>query len=1355
MLVTQDTINHLSQKRHLVMTKDRYFVVQKTKYLHALLNKDLNENLSEIEKECKNLEEKIEKSLAVVSERGAAMPIIDFPAALPISDKREEIAEVIQQNQVVILAGETGSGKTTQLPKICLSIGRGVRGLIGHTQPRRIAARTVASRIAEELKCNVGELVGYQIRFNDQASDSTAIKLMTDGILLAEIQKDRYLSRYDTIIIDEAHERSLNIDFLLGYLKQLLPKRPDLKVIITSATIDLEKFSKHFNDAPIIEVSGRTYPVDVLYRPPLETDSESQIDAIVNAVSEITSLGSQGDILIFLSGERDIRETALRLRREAAGTLSQAHLSVVPLYARLSIAEQNKIFQPHRGRRIVLATNVAETSLTVPGIRYVIDPGYARISRYSFRTKVQRLPIEAISQASANQRKGRCGRVSEGVCIRLYSEDDFVSRPEFTDPEVLRTNLAAVILQMAQLKLGDVKHFPFVDMPDHRLINDGHRLLQELQATNARQQLTNIGRRLSQLPVDPRFGRMILAADDEACLQEVLIIISALSIQDPRERPADKRQAADQKHREYWHEDSDFLAYVNLWKVCEEQRQTLSNNLFKKWSQQQYLSHNRLREWRDLHKQVTVAARQLGLNVTPQEKPTHYSAVHRALLSGLLGNIGQLSKEKMDHKTLGEYQGARNRRFSLFPGSSQFKKKPEWIAAGELLETSKLYAHTIAKIDTEWVLSLAQHLVKRNHIEPHYDAKSGQVMAYEKVTLYGLVLIEKKAVSYGTLDPVLSREIFLRTALVEGRYVDHKRIKNSLRQCSAATHFYCYQQALLKELHDVEAKSRRRDILVDDEELFHFYNERVPADVINLEGFESWRKTIEHQQPRLLFIDRGRLMQRSDTHVTAAQFPDNITFKGQGVNGLHVPVNYHFDPIHRDDGVTITVPMSVLHLLSPQRLEWLVPGLLSEKITAMIKALPKQWRKQFAPVPSTVEKILPAFLGNKEFSDQNNHTRHLAEFLAEQLYRHKGVDVPKTCWQAIEIDDYYSMNIHVIDEAGKLLDQGRDLVLLRERYRDQLQDQLQVAGNDFEQQGLVEWNFGDLPEIYTLDQGALKITVYPGLLDCQESVNLTLYDNPQQALVNSVRGQVRLAVLSQAQTVKYLRKNLLKNKELGLSLVDMGSRDQVIDDIICTAVRQTCFDYALFDSGSSDTNACDCNIIRQQSDFLKVVDRGKSDWVARAEQIAQLLVSALDQVNALKKQIKKFKNPLVLTYAVADIQQQLPRLFYSGCLYLTPLKWLQQYSRYLKAISLRLEKVPTNVNQDRALIAEIELLWKPYQERLSTDSEGIRLFNQLFNKELQEYRWMVEELRVSLFAQSLGTLLPVSIKRLNKQWEKC
>ncbi len=820
-----------------VMAQDRFRLLRRLSEL---------EKLARANKPCEQALEKWQQQLQVsqtkVANRKLLIPVvIDFPN-LPVCEKREEIAQIIANNQVIVLAGETGSGKTTQIPKICLSLGRGTAGLIGHTQPRRIAANTVATRIAEELHTKLGDKVGYQVRFSDQSSDQTLIKVMTDGILLAEIQNDPYLNKYDTLIIDEAHERSLNIDFLLGYLKQLLPRRPDLKLIITSATIDLEKFSQHFNKAPVIEVSGRTYPVDIWYRPLFESqakddegeDTEQDIySAMVDAVHEIelhekTSGGPRGgDILIFMSGEREIREAADALRKAQF-----AHMEVVPFYARLSLAEQQRVFAPHTGRRIVLATNVAETSITVPGIRYVIDPGFARISRYSYRTKVQRLPIEPVSQASANQRKGRCGRVAEGVCIRLYSEQDFNNRPAFTDAEILRTNLAAVILQMLQLKMGDIHKFPFIDAPDHRLISDGYKLLEELQAVNAKNELTSVGIQLSKLPLDPRLARMLLAAQEQSCVRELLIIASALSVQDPRDRPVEKQQAADQSHRRFWADFSDFAGFVNLWDYFETQRQALSQNQLRKLCKKEFLNYTRLREWRDIHHQLCVAIKDLGFNVNAI--PAGYDPVHKALLSGLLGNLGFNHEER-------EYLGARNRKFTIFPGSSLIKKTPKWIMAAELIETSKLFAHTVAKIEPEWALAAAEHLVKRHYFEPHYNSQSGQVMAYEKVSLYGLTLIEKHSVIYSHIDPAVSREVFIRAVFVEGQYAEHPKRKNIQRK-GTVDDFFTHQQSLLKELDDLEAKSRRRDILADEQVIFEFYNEVIPEQIINLAGFENWRK---------------------------------------------------------------------------------------------------------------------------------------------------------------------------------------------------------------------------------------------------------------------------------------------------------------------------------------------------------------------------------------------------------------------------------------------------------------------------------------------------------------------------------
>lgn len=1360
-----DKLTHYRTLLNDVMTKDYFRLSSQMSRQFATLKKSLQseKNVSDEQKNEKSwdkLTAQIDASHARVEQRRAALPTVTFPAELPISEKRELIAETIAKHQVVVLAGETGSGKTTQLPKICLSIGRGVRGMIGHTQPRRIAARTVATRIAEELQTPLGESVGYQVRFTDQASDNTHIKLMTDGILLAEIQQDRFLSRYDTIIIDEAHERSLNIDFLLGYLKQLLPKRPDLKVIITSATIDVEKFSQHFNHAPVIEVSGRTFPVEVLYRPLLETandDSENNngvdmFSAMLAAIDEIRSTDKTGDMLIFFSGEREIREAALIIRRAQI-----PHTEVLPLYARLTVAEQNKIFQTHRGQRIVLSTNVAETALTVPGIRYVIDTGVARVSRYSFRTKVQRLPIEPISQASANQRKGRCGRVSDGVCIRLYSEDDFNQRPEFTDAEILRTNLAAVILQMAQLKLGDVRRFPFVDPPDYRLINDGNQLLQELQAMDERGRLLPLGRQLAALPVDPRLGRMLLAAKQKNCLHAVTIIVSALSVQDPRERPANKQQAADQAHRQWWDEKSDFIAYVNLWGAYEEQRQALSGNQLQKWCKKNFVAYMRMREWRDIHTQICIAIKRIGLNdknaggasvvsntdvnntdvnsAHINNTGINYDAVHSSLLSGLLGYIGFLSEEK---GTVGEYLGTRNRRFSLFPSSSQFKKKPKWIVAGQLLETSKLYAHSIANVDPKWILENAQHLIKRHHAEPHYTAKSGQVMAFEKITLYGIVLIEKKRVSYGTIDPQQSREIFIRSALVEGQYGDHGQVKQRLaRKPNTTSDFFVHQQKVLGELHELEAKSRRRDIVVDEEILFAFYDARLPESIVNLEGFEHWRKTIEKTDPKILFIDRDVLMQHDASNITEAQFPDELL-----VEGYTLPLSYHFEPNHADDGVSVHVPVTALHLISDEPLAWLVPGLLREKCIAMVKALPKQWRKHFVPVPSCIDKALGRL-------SPKQHT--LSDGLSAELLRQTGVKIPDELWSDVTLDSYYQMNIIVVDQHQKRIDSDRNLSVLKERYRDHVQEHLQIVGDDFERENLTEWDFGELPESYEIKQQGMSIRAYPAIVDRGHCVDIKLYDNPQEAIVDSVKGMVRLAVLSQKETVKYLQKNLFKGKELGLSVVDIGSKEQVVDDIICAAVKQVCF------SGKGDNlplfeqSPLTQVLIRHQSEFLAAVEQGRSQIVERAEALVACLTKAFTLVVAIKKTIKQAKNPLVMAYAAGDIQGQLQQLFYTGVAYNTPYFALQQYPRYLQAIQLRLDKVAANVNKDRALMAELAPLnarWADKVQQLGYAEVSLHL-------ELETYRWMLEELRVSFFAQTVKTVMPVSTKRLNKQWSLC
>ncbi len=870
--------------------------------------------------------------------RLAGVPKVTYPDNLPVSQKQAEIAKAIEEHQVVIIAGETGSGKTTQIPKICLALGRGVKGFIGHTQPRRLAARTVAARIAEEMESELGHYVGYKVRFTDQVSEQTHIKLMTDGILLAEIQNDRMLTQYDTIIIDEAHERSLNIDFILGYLKQLLPRRPDLKVIITSATIDPQRFSRHFNKAPVIEVSGRTYPVEVRYRP-LFVDKKGgdknegleerdELQGIFDAVEELAREGL-GDILIFMNGEREIRDTADALRK-----LNLRDTEVLPLYARLSNAEQNKVFQPHAGRRIVLATNVAETSLTVPGIRYVIDPGTARISRYSWRTKVQRLPIEPVSQASANQRKGRCGRVADGICIRLYSEEDFNSRPAFTDPEILRTNLASVILQMLALGLGNMEAFPFVEPPESRHIKDGLTLLKELEAVRelpatgdreAKLQLTETGRQLSRIPLDPRLAKMVISAAQTGCLSEVMVITSALSIQDPRERPMEKKQAADEQHRRFEDKDSDFLAFVNLWNYLKEQQDALGSNPFRRMCQKEFLSYLRVREWQDIHFQLRQTVKELGFKAN--HEPADFKTVHCALLTGLLSHIGNKDLEKP------EFLGARNGRFHLFPASGLFKKPPKWVMAAELVETSRLYARINAKIEPEWVEPLAGHLIKLHHSDPHWSKKNGAVMAKEKVTLYGLTLVNERTINFSRIDPALCRELFIRRALVEGDFETRHR-------------FFSDNRKLLAEVEALEHKSRRRDILVDDEDLFRFYDARLPEEVISTRHFDKWWKEAQKQDAELLNFEKEMLMKGDAAHISDLDYPN---FWQQG--RLKLKLTYQFEPGEAADGVTLHIPLPLLNQVEVKGFEWLIPGLRHELLVALIKSMPKPMRKNFVPAP--------------------------------------------------------------------------------------------------------------------------------------------------------------------------------------------------------------------------------------------------------------------------------------------------------------------------------------------------------------------------------------------------------------------
>ncbi|WP_240776269.1 ATP-dependent RNA helicase HrpA [Nitrincola alkalilacustris] len=1257
---------------------------------------------------------------------------------LPVSERREEIAHAIQNNQVVVIAGETGSGKTTQLPKICLELGLAENGLIGHTQPRRLAARTVAARIAEELESELGQLVGYQVRFHDQVSQASKIKLMTDGILLAETQHDRLLKKYSVLIIDEAHERSLNIDFLLGYLSQILPKRPDLKLIITSATIDLERFSQHFNNAPIIEVSGRTFPVEMLYRPlhELEEEDEKEQDlqqGILTAVDELVAIdrqkrsGGPGDILVFLPGEREIRETAESLRKaELRDT------EIIPLYARLSLAEQNRVFHDQRraGRRIVLATNVAETSLTVPGIRYVIDPGVARISRYSYRSKVQRLPIEAISQASANQRAGRCGRVAPGVCIRLYSEEDFKSRPAFTDAEIRRTNLAAVILSMLQLKLGDISLFPFIDPPDSRFINDGFKLLEELKAVGDKRHMTRIGRDLARLPVDPRIGRMLLEGAKLGALREVMIIASALSVQDPRERPHDKRQAADEKHKLFADDDSDFMTLLKLWELYEEQRQTLSQGQLRKWCQKHFISWVRMREWRDLHRQLLLSCRELGYresgasNAGSESKGSggavagnagssaavesaDYASIHRSLLAGLLSHIG-FKQEK------GEYLGARNRRFWIFPGSNLFKKNPKWIMAAEMLETSRLYAHQVAKIEPQWIEQPASHLVKKSWMEPHWEQKRAQVVATEQVTLYGLIIVPRRKVHYGSIDPIASHEIFIRSALVEGEYTTRAA-------------FFAHNRALLESVEGLEAKSRRRDLLVDEEVLYQFYAEKLDAlggaKIVNGQGFEHWRKEVEKSDPKALFMTEDDILQRSAGHITQQAYPDHLL-----IGDARYQLNYHFEPGAENDGVTIDVPLALLSALSVQRLDWLVPGMLADKVTALLRGLPKAIRKHFVPVPNYVE----AFCDAVSFAQGD-----LFEALSHKLLRMTGTRVDVATLKQIELDDHYLFNIRVLDEKGKLLGAGRDWEVLVRRFARRAEQVLQSSPSDtWGRKGLVAWDFSELPQSIRLKQaGGVEVEVYPALVDRGTSVDLQVFARQSEAQQHNIRGVARLYLLGARDQARFAQRKMPHLNDAVMLSNKLFDRKTLEDEVLLAAVMHCA---GLHDSLPRDAAA-----------FKARFDKVKGELYGAAERVAAFACNC----HRTWHQINKLLNGRVSLETVPvlnDIKAQLTRLFTRHYLTETSPEWLEQYPRYLQAILIRLEKYQRELRQNCVQSEELQQWWAQYEKRF----EQAKVAGDVPAR-LIEFRWLLEEYRVSLFAQQLGTRQSVSAKRLRKQLEEC
>ncbi|OLZ68616.1 ATP-dependent RNA helicase HrpA [Streptomyces sp. IMTB 2501] len=1258
------------------------------------------------------IEAEVGKAEARIGERRARVPAVSYPGQLPVSQKKDVIAEAIRDHQVVIVAGETGSGKTTQIPKICMELGRGVRGMIGHTQPRRIAARTVAERVAEELRTPLGEAVGWKVRFTDQVNpDATFIKLMTDGILLAEIQTDRELRAYDTIIIDEAHERSLNIDFLLGYLAQLLPKRPDLKVVITSATIDPERFSRHFGDAPIIEVSGRTYPVEVRYRPLLEEESDDadrdQITAICDAVEELQAEG-QGDILVFLSGEREIRDTADALEKKR-----YRFTEILPLYARLSHAEQHRVFQPHTGRRIVLATNVAETSLTVPGIKYVIDPGFARISRYSHRTKVQRLPIEPISQASANQRKGRCGRTSDGICIRLYSEDDFVGRPEFTDAEILRTNLASVILQMTAAGLGDIEKFPFIDPPDHRNIRDGVQLLQELGALNpaekdARKRLTDTGRKLAQLPVDPRLARMVLEADKNGCVREVMVIAAALSIQDPRERPADKQTQADQQHARFKDETSDFLAYLNLWGYIREQQKERGSSSFRRMCKQEYLNFLRIREWQDIYTQLRTVAKQMGIHLN--EEDAAGDRVHVSLLAGLLSHIGMKDVREGNKN---EYLGARSAKFAIFPGSALFKKQPKFVMSAELVETSRLWARVNAKIEPDWVEPLAEHLLKRTYSEPHWEKDQAAVMAYEKVTLYGVPIVAQRKVNYGRIDPETSRELFIRNALVEGDWRTHHK-------------FYADNRRLLSEVEELEHRARRRDIVVDDETLFDFYDQRVPEHVVSGAHFDSWWKRKRHEQPDFLDFEREMLIRESAEAVTKADYPDSWR-QGQ----LKFRVTYQFEPGADADGVTVHIPLQVLNQVTDEGFDWQIPGLREEVVTELIRTLPKPVRRNYVPAPNYARAFLERAVPLQE---------PLTVTMARELKRMVGVPFEPEDFDWAKVPDHLKITFRIVDERRRKLAEDKDLEALKLKLKPKAREALSQAaaatasregGESLERKGLSDWTIGTLTRVFETRRAGQPVKAYPALVDDGDTVSVRLFDTEAEQAEAMWKGTRRLILRNiPVNPAKFASEKLTNAQKLALSANPHGSIQALFDDCAMAAADKLIADFG--------------GPVWDEESYRKLYDKVRAEIVDTTVRTVGQVQQVLAAWQACERRLKAVNSPTLLAN-LTDVRKQLDALVKPGFVTWAGIRRLSDLMRYLVAADRRLQQMPTNVQRDTTRMEKVHEMQDEYAWLLEQLPQGRPVPRQVL-----DIRWMIEELRVSYFAHALGTAYPVSDKRIVK-----
>ena len=1286
------------------------------------------------EKAAADLAALLEKSRAAYAARFANLPKPEFTEALPVNEKRAEIAALIEKHPVVIVCGETGSGKTTQLPKICLELGRGAAGLIGHTQPRRLAARSVASRLAQELHTEVGAGVGVKIRFQDRTAPDSWVKLMTDGILLAETQTDALLAAYDTIIIDEAHERSLNIDFLLGYLKQLLPRRPDLKVVITSATIDAERFSQHFNHAPVIEVSGRLYPVEVRYRPVQREDDDDErdlYDAIVEACDELARLGS-GDILVFLPGEREIREAAEALRKHhfsspATYATARAHTEILPLFSRLSAAEQDRIFRASGGGgRIVLATNVAETSLTVPGIRYVVDAGLARVKRYSYRNKVEQLQVEKISQAAARQRAGRCGRVAAGVCIRLYDEADFNARLSFTEPEILRASLAGVILRMKALKLTEVEHFPFLEAPPEKAINDGYTLLTELGALDEARRLTETGRVLARLPLDPRIARMIVAAKERGCLSEVLVIAAALSTQDPRERPQDKQQAADEKHRRIMFSSvpagaektdakpeikSEFMGWLKLWDwYAHELEHKKSNKKLLEHCHANFLSYLRMREWREVHGQLHALVAELGWK--ENEIAGDYAAIHKSLLAGLLGNLGCKSDET------GHYLGARGIRYLIHPGSPLQKKAGKWILAAEITETTRLYGRCVAKIEPEWLEEVGAHLIRRSYFDPHWEKKAMQVAAWERTLLYGVVITPKRRVHYGPMAPAEGREIFIRQALVGGEVED-----SYARRWS----FWQHNRKLIEEIERLEHKQRRQDVLVDDELIAAFYDSLIPADLHNGAAFDHWRKEAERDKPRLLYLSKEDLMRHSAAGVTTDAFPNRLA-----AAGVEYPLSYHFEPGSPKDGVTLTAPLAQLNQLPALRLEWLVPGLLKEKLIALIKTLPQKIRAKLVPVPDFADSFIAWVTEGGEKRMKEGIIPPLIEFIfSERGLNARGWAVTSDAFRPDALPVHFFMNIKLIDEHGRQLDMSRSLGELKAEWG---QEARQTFAGLHETPsgyvGLTDWTFGELPELMEIPVGGQAVIGYPALSDDGESVSLKVFDDQEEARRIHATGLLRLYMLQFKEQEKYWNKQLPNLSDMAMQYMSLGTADELKRQLIPLIFQRACLTDPLpHDAASFKTRSAEA---RQRLGLL-------------AQEITRLTAQILTEWQTLQKKLPAHKAHAA---AVADIEAQIKRLMSKTFIADTPFERLQHFPRYLKAAQMRLDKLKNDPARDAKSLADYQPLWTQYDRRARELAKQAR-----HNKELEQFRWLLEELRVSLFAQELRTPVPVSVKRLQKMWE--